>query len=1115
MTNKGKKIYIRLAVLAGLLLIFLLSLNYLASTVINMESIKDKLQATVSRKVGGEVTFQNIDLLILPFTHAVVHKTSISIPGRALGTIETLDVSPKILPLFTGKVLIDEIRIGSADINFTLPEKVAKKNAAKEPVANDPVKDRVAAVLASLASVAPELAVEISDVRISLTEEAASPVKDKKPALKGKYLKGTFYVDKDKTKVSLARLDLDYPRLSMSGELLIDGKTPAISLELKGEDLDVHSTREVALALGGDNSTVINIFDILRGGTIPEIIFNSSGTTMNDLGKTENIVVRGNLAKGNIHVPGVDLDLEEVKGDVKISEGILEGENLEARLENATGREGKLTIGLEGENAPFHLDLLVKANLMQMPPLLRRIVKNKAFINEITRIHNVKGNAEARLTLGESLKSINTGVDILEINLSADYERIPYPLSIEGGQLSYSDSAVSLSNLTGKVGQSSFSGLTASIDFANDPHLEILSGKSSIVLDELFTWLSSYENLKTSLKEINNLDGTLSLSSLNLKGPVSRPKDWLFQVAGDVRSLSVDTPLVPGQIKVTSGEFKANQETLSFKGSQVGAMDASFKMSGALDGYLEGLHKTDVTFNGAMGTESTKWISGIINLPPQFEVRSPLSASPAHLVWERGAMTSLRGNFVVRKSPHVSVDLLLKPENIAINNLSIKDKESNVSLELALTEKEMSFSFDGNITRTTLGNIFLSSSLQQEWIKGNFKARLLADEPMNSSAEGRLEGKNIILPLKLKEPLTINSLVLDASNNQINLESGDLTLGNSHFTMKGDISFSSDGYLLDLDAIADDINWDTLHTVFESEKDAEEREHFWDFPLKGKVSLRSDSFTFKQFKWTPLNADISLTPGKINVSVTEATACNISSPGELEVTPQYMSLDFKPAAVNQDLNPTTECLFGISRYMSGNFDLEGNVKAKGKSEEIVNALTGELQFKAGKGRIYHYGVLSKVLAFINVTEIFRGRLPDFTKEGFAYETINAKADIKGSTLSLKEAVIDGSSMGIATHGDFNLKDQTLDLEILVAPFKTADYVLEKIPLINTITGGTLVSIPVKVTGDARNPHISNPSVVGSGLLRIMKNTFEAPVKIFMPDKKEEEKENNDKNENKD
>ena len=64
--------------------------------------------------------YETADLSIFPITHAVIHKVSISLPGRVVGTIETLNITPKILPLFTGKFLINEIQIESPDINMVI-----------------------------------------------------------------------------------------------------------------------------------------------------------------------------------------------------------------------------------------------------------------------------------------------------------------------------------------------------------------------------------------------------------------------------------------------------------------------------------------------------------------------------------------------------------------------------------------------------------------------------------------------------------------------------------------------------------------------------------------------------------------------------------------------------------------------------------------------------------------------------------------------------------------------------------------------------------------------------------------------------------------------------------
>ncbi len=51
-----------------------------------------------------------------------------------------------------------------------------------------------------------------------------------------------------------------------------------------------------------------------------------------------------------------------------------------------------------------------------------------------------------------------------------------------------------------------------------------------------------------------------------------------------------------------------------------------------------------------------------------------------------------------------------------------------------------------------------------------------------------------------------------------------------------------------------------------------------------------------------------------------------------------------------------------------------------------------------------------------------------------------------------------------------------------------------------IVGGTLITVPVKVTGDFNKPKVSYmpASAVGSGLFNLLKNTLKAPVKLVDP-----------------
>jgi len=318
---------------------------------------------------------------------------------------------------------------------------------------------------------------------------------------------------------------------------------------------------------------------------------------------------------------------------------------------------------------------------------------------------------------------------------------------------------------------------------------------------------------------------------------------------------------------------------------------------------------------------------------------------------------------------------------------------------------------------------------------------------------------------------------------------------------QGDLVFSPDGLQLNMDLSAKDVDWETIAKAFHQNSETEKDKGgglFRDFRPHGKLKFHAEHFKYDPFIWTPFHADIAFAQNEIDVAISEANLCGIASPGTLRITPQNITLDFKPVSTDQDLDATFACLSGKKKEMTGVFDLAGKIMGQEKPEALLRSLKGNLEFVAKDGRIYRYGLLAKVLAFVNLTEVFRGKVPGFTKEGFAYHSMVAKATIQDGKIVLKEALIDAPSVGIACHGHIDFINKELDLKYLVAPLKTVDFVVKKIPLVGRILGGTLVSAPVKVTGPWANPRVTalSPSAVGSGLLGIMENTLKLPVEII-------------------
>ncbi|MEA2039313.1 MAG: AsmA-like C-terminal domain-containing protein [Thermodesulfobacteriota bacterium] len=923
---------------------------------------------------------------------------------------------------------------------------------------------------------------------------------DNKTVLKGVCMKGSVDMEEGKASISLSELNLEYPRLSLTGTFSMDQDPGQVVLKLEGKDIDVHSLREVALSMAGELPPAQDIFAIVKGGKVPVITFNSKGNSLASLEELKNILIKGRMLDGQIFVPGVDLDLTNVIGDVVISKGILQGEGLEASMGKTHTNKAGLKLGLEGKDAPFHLDAIVKADLAQVPPILKRIVDNKSFLEHLAQIKGVKGEAVGRLLLDGTTSRMKVSVDISEMNLSCIDERLPYPLQIYEGGVSYDDTGIEVKNQRGKMGETSFSELSGRADWEleKEPHIEITSGKVDILLDEIYPWISSFEGLRKHLKEIGSVKGHLSIDNLDIKGLLLSPQKWHFNTQADFKDIIVHSTLLPGPITVVRGGVQADSKTLVFQDVGLKSSDAQLRLTAALKGYMEGLRMLETTFEGDLGPDAIGWASDLIELPGYLRVKSPLDVSKAHLTWRRNGETSFKGDLVVTGGPEVSIELCKGPEELKITQLLIKDKESHASLSLNLKKDIFDIGFAGNVQKATLDNLLAENRILTGWIKGDFKARVLKDQPMQSTVQGRFQGGGLDYP-ELDLPIKIEGISLNADQNSVNVESAGLTWNDRHGQLNGKLHFGEKGILLDLALTSDGIDWGNINKAFEkkeSDKDGKQAKKAWHPPVEGTVRLKADYFKYGEFTWRPFNANISFGEDGIEVAVTEAGLCGISTPGVMKITPNEVWLDFKPLAQNQQLNPTAQCL--TDEEITAVFDMKGEITGKGKPEELAEWVRGNLEFSAKDGQINRSSMWTNIFAYLNVTEVFRGKLPDLKDEGFKFYSAKVKGELKDGKLLLKEGAIDGVSLDIAFEGDIDIIEKKLDLTVLVAPMKTANWIINHIPLVNYILDGTLFSIPIKVSGDMADPEVTALSVsaVGSALIGLLKRTATSPVKVI-------------------
>jgi hypothetical protein len=995
---------------AGIFVIIALIISLILPGLIGPEYIKNKIIEQISRKTGHQIQLQSAEIQFFPLLHVEMHHAKLSIPGKFNITIDNFKAYPEILPLFKRKVNINRLYLDTPTVRIFAGEKSDGIGRPDEKVTLEDIERKLKTYFSDSAFQNMNLSLQIrngkagyyknkqiyfefdnissnikvnpgwvtmtlnsrsnfcekislagkiypytstsegqfelvnlnlkipfyyfspdSDLKIinsklnfkahfekkgsdhfsSNFDGEISAIsfkrKEEKLSVSGKTFSGSFIVDRNETRIVINKLLLENPGLIFSGNFRTNNSIPLTEFELKGEEIDINTAKKPALFLTGDSATAKGIFDIINEGKVPAISIKSKAPSIPELGDIKNISIKGNILDGKIHVPHPLLELESVKGDVTVSGGILEGNNLEGRLGNSTATNGSLKLGFSEKNDVFYLDAKIDADLYQLPPVLKQVVEDKVFLHELSLIKECRGHANGILTINNSDVSTHVQVNVSEFNIQGVYERFPAPLVISGEKFFWDDSLVYFKLANAAWGKSSISNLSAGFRHDKENSFKILSGKSIIHAKDINPFVFSFQNTGAALKNVSFPEGTVNLNSLEVEGPLFTPRDWNFNTSGRIENM-------------------------------------------------------------------------IMNYP----------------------------------------ELFIKP-----------------------------------VTITTL--IFKT--------------------PEKKSLKKPGDGRFIIEECRIAS-------------------------GRSNIAFKGNAALSKGKIKFDFNATADYLEWPDIRDFAENKlsETSEVKQISQDSLFSGIIKAKVKYFKIGDLTLSPVHTDITFGAGHISLALVDAELCGVSLTGIIERSGNKADFRILPFARDEKLDSSINCLFNRRHVATGSFSLDGEIFTKGKGEEITSLLNGTLDFKAKNGRIYQLGFLSKIFALLNLTEIFRGKIPDLVGEGFAYNTIAATGKLENGNFVITSFVIDGASMAIVCTGNIDLNKESVDLIVLVSPFKTIDLIIKYIPVITQILDGNIISIPFRVTGRIDNPDVTplSPTAVGSGILKMLQRTVMLPIKIMQP-----------------
>lgn len=275
----------------------------------------------------------------------------------------------------------------------------------------------------------------------------------------------------------------------------------------------------------------------------------------------------------------------------------------------------------------------------------------------------------------------------------------------------------------------------------------------------------------------------------------------------------------------------------------------------------------------------------------------------------------------------------------------------------------------------------------------------------------------------------------------------------------------------------------------------------------GKIAIQAEGSAFRaeigdllwhDYLFKRVSGTVDVQRDTISAIVEQADLCNIPVTGRVRYGDDTFELAVELNEHNLDVATTYTCLTRGMGKMTGTMGASGQVTTNGTSQQLVSNLEGPLEMTFTNGIILQGRMMAAILEVLNVTEVVKGRLPSLSTSGLSYNTITMQGRFGEGKFHLDKIYMDGETLDLVGSGSIDLEQNTLHIELLAAPFKTVDSVIKYIPGINYLLGGSLIAIPLSVSGTLAKPKVVviSASSVSKSLLNLGSRTLNLPLHLL-------------------
>lgn len=273
-----------------------------------------------------------------------------------------------------------------------------------------------------------------------------------------------------------------------------------------------------------------------------------------------------------------------------------------------------------------------------------------------------------------------------------------------------------------------------------------------------------------------------------------------------------------------------------------------------------------------------------------------------------------------------------------------------------------------------------------------------------------------------------------------------------------------------------------------------------------KATLKADRCTFSDIRFDKLAATATLANKSLLIEQLESDfgGGKLTANGKIDfksALPHYQT-EFRLAKASADKISKLISSESAKKEITGTMTVTGNMSATGSSgDALKKSASGKITIHSEKGMMRQFSWLSKVFSILNVSQLFKFKLPDMVSDGMPYTRIDGNLAIKDGIVSTEDFFVASNAMNISIVGKNDFINDKLDLTLGIQPLQTVDKVVSHIPIVGWLLTGenkAMFSTYFEIKGKSADPNVSAIPItsLGKGVLGIFKRVFQLPVKLF-------------------